>query len=147
MTKKITLLSITLLVLCASIACADNERPIAVTQLPAAAQRWLQTHFAEAKVVLATVEGSMLGKQYEVAFANGDHIEFDGKGNWKEIDCPASAVPASAIPTPLVDYVKTHYPQETVVKIERDGRAYELKLSSRVELKFNAKFQLIGIDL
>ena len=38
------------------------------------------------------------------------------------------------------------FPGTQVLKIERDGNGYELKLSNRQELEFDTKFRLTDID-
>jgi hypothetical protein len=43
-------------------------------------------------------------------------------------------------------HVKTHYPEQKVVQIEKDDRGYEIKLLKGLSLEFNKKFQLIDID-
>lgn len=138
---------VSLLLICVNIACADNERPIQVTELPATAQQTLKQHFSERKVMLAKVENEVLSKSYEVFFADGDHIDFDGKGNWKDIECPATVVPAALVPAAITQYVKKNYPGETIKKIEKDRKEYEIKLSNRIELTFDTKFRLINMDM
>lgn len=144
--KKLATLLLCLVALCTT-ACADNERPIQVSQLPAIAQQFIQKHFAGNKVALAKVDNELLSKNYEVIFSNGDKIDFDSKGNWEEIDCKFSSVPIAAIPAPIQKYIQENYPGETVKKIEKDRKEYELKLSNRVELTFDTKFNLIDIDM
>lgn len=145
--RRLTFILACLLTLCATIACADNEKPIAVSQLPANAQQFITQHFAGRKVALAKVENEIVSKSYEVMFADGSHVDFDGKGNWTEVDCRQTGVPAAVIPAQIMDYVKANYPDVTVMKIERDRREYEVKLSNRIELKFDKKFKLIDIDM
>lgn len=144
--KKLATLLLCLVALCTT-ACADNERPIQVSQLPAIAQQFIQKHFAGNKVALAKVDNELLSKNYEVIFSNGDKVDFDSKGNWEEIDCKFSSVPTAAIPAPIQKYIQENYPGETVKKIEKDRKEYELKLSNRVELTFDTKFNLIDIDM
>ena len=43
-------------------------------------------------------------------------------------------------------YVKDNYPDVKVFLIERDRNNYELKLSNRLELTFDSKFNIIDID-
>ena len=76
-------------------AVADNDKPIAVSQLPAVSQQVIKSHFAGKKVAMAKQETGLLDKNYEVVFTSGEKVEFDKKGNWKEIDCKLSAVPAN----------------------------------------------------
>ena len=127
-------------------AFADLEKPVTLAQLPAAAQQTIKKHFADRQIALAKVEIEVFGKTYDVIFTNGEKIEFDSKGVWRDIECQQSRVPAALIPAAIANYVKKNYPQTTILKIERDRRTYEIELSNRLELKFNNAFQLIDID-
>ena len=42
--------------------------------------------------------------------------------------------------------VKTYYPDARITEYEIERRHYDVKLSNRLELKFNRNFTLIGID-
>lgn len=145
--KKLTFILVCLFALCATSLRADNEKPIQVSRLPVAAQQFIKKHFADRKVALAKVETELMSKSYEVVFTNGDHIDFDGKGNWEEVDCKSSSVPTAIVPVRIMEYIRANYPDETVKKIEKDRREYEVKLSNRVELSFDLKFNLTDIDM
>ncbi|MDE7074923.1 MAG: PepSY-like domain-containing protein [Odoribacter sp.] len=145
--KKLVFILTCMLSLHTVIVRADNEKPIQVTQLPVAAQGVIKQHFADHQVTLAKVESELLSKNYKVIFTNGNHIEFDSKGNWEEVDCKFSSVPAAIIPTPIMEYITKNYPNVTVKKIEKDRKEYEVKLSNRIELSFDLKFNLIDIDM
>ena len=75
--------------------------------------------------------------------ADGTKIEFSRKGNWEEVDCRYSEVPAAVVPAPIANFVSENHPDARVLKIERDRRGYEVKLSNRVELSFNNSFELV----
>lgn len=143
--KKLVFLLVCLFTL-QTVAHADNDKPIQVTQMPQQAQQFIKQHFADSKVALAKMESDFLNKSYEVIFTNGNKVEFDKKGEWTEINCKHTVVPASAIPAAIRKYVATNYPDAKVLKIERDKKDYEVKLSNRKELKFDLKFNLIDID-
>lgn len=145
--KKMICILVCLLALCTTVVWAGNEKPIQLDQLPATAQQFIKQYFADHKVLLAKVETGFMSKEYEVIFSDGDHIDFDSKGNWKEIDCKSSFVPVSVIPTAIMEYVRTNYPVETVKKIEKDRREYEVELSNRVELSFDLNFNVIDINV
>lgn len=136
-----------MLTLCVTMACADNEKVIELNRLPQAAQKFVGQHFPDGKVAFVKMETEIMSKSYEVTFVDGCHVDFDGKGNWTEVDCNRLAVPTAIIPTRIVDYVKANYPDAVVTKIERGRRDYEVKLSNRIELKFDTKFKLIDIDM
>lgn len=144
--RKFIFVTLGLLTMCATTLRADNERAIAVNQLPAAAQEFVKQHFADRKIALAKVETEIFSKSYEVFFADGDHIDFDGNGNWTEVDCKMSAVPNAIVPEPIRQYVGTTYPDATIKKIDKEPREYEVKLSNRLELTFDTAFNLKDID-
>jgi glucan biosynthesis protein len=123
-----------------TVARADDDKPIQVTQMPQQAQQFIKQHFADSKVALAKMESDFFYKSYEVIFTNGDKVE------WEEVNCKYSAVPTAIIPATIQKYVTTNYPDAKILKIERDKKDYEVKLSNRTELKFDLKFNLIDID-
>lgn len=125
---------------------ADNYQPITRSQLPQKAQTFLDAHFADSKISLTRKEIDVTELNYDVIFTDGCKVEFDRKGNWTEVDCINHPLPAGIVPEAIERVVKAHYPDAKVVKIERDRREYDVKLSNRVELTFNKKLQLIDID-
>lgn len=127
-------------------AFADNDKPISVTQLPVAAQQMIKKHFKNKKVALAKMETGLLDKSYEVVFTNGEKLEFDRKGNWTEIECKLSAVPAGVVPVKIANHIKANYPGSKVLKLEKDNNEYDVKLSNNIEITFNKNFQVTDID-
>ncbi|MDE5637766.1 MAG: PepSY-like domain-containing protein [Alistipes sp.] len=144
--KRLKTILTGLLLFATAAANADNDRPIQTSQLPKAAQQFIERHFADRKVALAKMETDFVKKSYEVIFNDGCQVEFDGKGEWKEVDCKFAAVPAGIVPAPIAEYVVNNYPNTEVVKIEKDSREYEVKLSNRMELTFDRRFNLTDID-
>lgn len=143
--KKILLLLVCLFSL-QTVVRADDDRPIAVTQLPASAQQFIKKHFAGNQVAFAKMEKDWFSKSYDVTFTNGSKLEFDEKGEWTEVDCKYTSVPAAIVPKAIADYVAQNYKDVRILKIDRDTRDYEVKLSNRLELKFDLQFNLIDID-
>ena len=125
---------------------ADNDKPVNITQLPATAQQIIKKHFSSKKVALAKQDAGLFEKSYDVVFKKKKKIEFDRKGNWTEIDCKASSVPAGLVPAKITQYVKSTYPGTKILQIEKDDSQYEVKLSNRLEITFNRNFQVVDID-
>ena len=94
----------------------------------------------------AKMEREFLERTYEVVLADGTKLEFTCDGNWKEVDCRYDEVPAVIIPAAIKEYVTNNYPNEKILKIERDRGYYELKLSNRYELTFNKNYMIVDID-
>ena len=76
----------------------------------------------------------------------GDKVEFDKAGEWTEVRCRQTGVPAQIVPAQIAEYVKTNYPDAVILQIERDSREWEVKLSNRWEITFDKQMRVIDID-
>ena len=128
------------------VALADNDKPINFNQVPQAAQKFVKQHFPKAKIAFVKMETELFDKSYDVVFNNGDKLEFDKKGEWTEVNCKSTVVPAKVIPALIKKYVETNYPEAKVLSIERDRYDYEVKLSNFWEIKFDMNFNVIDMD-
>lgn len=127
-------------------AWAGRDKPITVSQLPAAAQQTLRTHFGEKKVALVKKEYDILSSSYDVVFTDGTKIEFRSNGAWEEVDCKQGQVPAKLVPEAIGKFVSTHYQGQGIRKMEHDEKRYEVDLSSGLEITFDDQFRVIDID-
>ena len=144
--KKILFAVVAFILSGVAVAKADNDKIINKSELPAQAQQFINEHFSGVKLSYAKLERDFLESSYEVMLANGVKLEFSSKGVWEDVDCRYGEVPSAIIPQPIKEYVKSNYPGEKVLKIERDRNRYELKLSNRLELVFDKEFRIIDID-
>lgn len=138
-----------LFVLCLSliqVACADSEKAIGLADLPQQAQTFMKQYFADAKVGSYQKERDGLTVTYKVIFLNGDHIEFDKKGAWIDVDCSKLSVPEKIIPQQIKNFVETSYPGAKVLHIEKGKRSYEVRLSNGMEVKFDLKFNVMDLE-
>ena len=114
--------------------------------LPANAQTFLKTHFGSKKPSYILQDKEILSTEYKVKFGNEIEIEFDKKGNWKEVDGNNSKIPKSIVPKKIASYIKSNFPKEKVTKIEIESSGYKTKLTNGLELKFNLKEDFVKID-
>ena len=121
---------------------ADDDRVITFEQLPAQAQTMLKKYFADKVPLVVTVDMD----DYTVLYQSGEKVEFDKKGNWREINCKTSSVPSALIPEQIKAVVKQTYPGATIIKIDRDRRGYDIKLKNGLDIEFNRNFQVVEID-
>ena len=129
-----------------SLSTFADDRIIPNEQLPAAAKTFVKNTFPGQGVAYAKMDRDFGKTTYEVRLSNGTEVEFDAKGTWDKVDCNYTAVPSQLIPAPIANYVKTHYRGAAIVKIDKERYGYDVELSNDLELKFNGKGQLIGID-
>ena len=121
---------------------ADNDRVITFDRLPATAQAMLKQNFADKTPLAITADRD----DYKVMYQSGEKVEFDKKGNWKDIECKASQVPANLIPAQIAASVNATFPGTSITEIDRDRRGYSVKLSNGLELEYNRNFQVIELD-
>lgn len=55
-----------------------------------------------------------------------------------------TGVPQTLIPRAIMQYVRTHYPQDVVTKFSKKDYGYKLELSDDMDLRFNHQCQFIG---
>lgn len=106
--------------------------------LPAAARNTIQKHF-KSDVALIKIDKSWGSvKDYEVTLDNGAKIEFDGRGNLKEVEVGrGQSVPSALLPNGIVNFVKKNHKGQRIVGFERVRGGYEVTLSNDIEMKFD----------
>ncbi|MBO4315555.1 MAG: PepSY-like domain-containing protein [Prevotella sp.] len=145
--KKVSLFSVAIVsMVMQSVTCLADDMVIPVGQLPEAAKTFVKKNFPNTAISYVTKEMEFMGATYEARLADGTEIDFDKKGNWDKVDCQLKAVPAALIPATISQFVKTNHPDAIIVKIDKERYGYDIELSNDLELKFNKKGQLIGID-
>ena len=106
------------------------------------AQAMLKQNFADKTPLAITADRD----DYKVMYQSGEKVEFDKKGNWRDIECKTSQVPAALIPAQITANVNATFPGAVVTEIDQDRRGYSVKLSNGLELEFNKKFQIVELD-
>lgn len=122
-----------------------DDKPVTFAQLPEAARTFIQTNYPDEKISYATVDDDFIRPDYNVMLANGVRLQFENDGALEKIESRAG-IPESLIPFQIRDYVKMHYPDAFFVEYEIGRKSYEVKLSNRLEIKFNRSFNVIEID-
>ncbi len=144
--KKLFLLTLAIFALSIVTVKADNDRVITKDKLPASSQTFISNYFANLKISYVKEERDLFDKNFEVVFTDGTKLEFLRNGNWKEVDCRYTEVPADIVPKQIKEYIKQHYEGEKILQIDRDRNDYEVRLSNRLELTFDKNFNIIDID-
>ena len=142
---KRTLITLALVLATFAIVKAD-DRPVTFNQLPQAAQTFINTNYPDEKVAFATVDDDFIRPDYHVALVSGVMLQFEHSGSLEKIETRNGNIPAGIIPFQIIDVVKQYYPEAQRTEYEIGKRSYEVKLSNRMEMKFNTKFQVIELD-
>ena len=125
-----------------------NAQKTVITKsaLPVNAQIFLKTHFSGQEPNYILQDKETFSTDYKVQFSNNIEVEFDAKGNWEEVDGNHTAIPTTLIPKTIASYVKTHFANTTITKIDKGTWGYEVNLSNGIELEGNSKSKFLRID-
>lgn len=123
-----------------------QDRDITFEQLPEKGKKFIKTHFKSAQIKSVILDDDYLSKDYEVILANGTKIEFDGSGNWKEVDGKRNIIPTAYAPEKIIAYVKKSFPNTSIVKIEKNKYSYEVELSNGLDIDFDVRGNFKRID-
>lgn len=132
-----------------ALASPEKEKIIVYEDLPVAARQVIKTHFADMPIHKIKVEQEEMGEEYKVKFENGAKIEFNTKGEWKDVEVPGPngmQMPVAFIPVHIQKFIAKNHKAASVMKVERTKRGMEVKLHDGKELKFNAKGDFLGYD-
>lgn len=148
MKKQVLMLLVALML--GSVAINAAERLVALESMPQVAQDFTRKYFPATdplyRQAYVTYDAELFDSSYMVVFTNGDGLEFNKDGSWKDFECKYCVVPAEIIPAPIKAYLDANFPDQQVKKIEKNRRDYEVKLSSGFELKFDLQGRLVEVD-
>lgn len=127
-------------------SCEKHDEIIATDALPATAQAFVAAHFPEAVVLQVTKDYDDRSHSYKVTLSDGTYLEFNKSGRWREVENYATGVPSAIIPTNIVGYLQTNFPDSYVVSIEL-GKVYDVELNSGMDLHFSTAGEFLRIDM
>lgn len=140
-------LAIILLCLLSETVQAQKAQKVHLNDLPEKARSFIQKNFSQEKIkdILKETE-DLLDIEYKVSFPDKLKIKFDRRGDWKEVDGNRHAIPTRFIPESILVYITKRFPNNSVVKIEKDRKSYEVEISNGLELEFDTDGKFIKID-
>ena len=128
------------------VACADRHQLIQYSDLPVAAQEFIQKYFNASDISHIERERDGLHYEYSVHMKNATKIDFDQDGNMESVDCQISPVPEGIVPDLIVSYVSLQYPYQFIVEYAVEYRRLKVELSAGLDLVFDRECNFIGID-
>lgn len=123
---------------------------INLKELPKPAQTFIMSNFKGLAVSYIIKDKDILNTNYEAMLSGGTKIEFDKKGNWKEIDGNDKVIPNSVLPKGIADYISKNYKNQKVEKIDKETEyfkgGYKVTFLNDLELKFDNNGKFLRID-
>lgn len=123
-----------------------EDRPIAYDKLPAKAQEFISTYYANEEVSHIILDRDVISIDYRVTFLSGTKLEFNSDGEWKEVDTRNGIVPNDLVPQAIAEYINKNYPNREITEINRNHYYTEVTLNGGLELTFNKSYQLVDVD-
>ena len=111
---------------------------------------FVKTYFPDTEV-MATIKD---GLDCDVTLSDYTQIGFDGnlfgKIDWDEVDCGHAnvnaSVPAALVPVEIANYVSRLHDTQSIVKISKDNRSWDIELSNGIEIEFDKRFNVVDFD-
>ena len=126
---------------------AAQEQKATLNDLPADAINFVRQHFLVANIASVWKDTDYNDEEYTVIFRDGLEIEFNGNGDWKELKARHGKVPDHVVPEKILAHVRATFPFESIKEVSRNltKKRYEAELTDDQELKFDDKFNFIGV--
>ncbi|SHF21967.1 PepSY-like domain-containing protein [Dysgonomonas macrotermitis] len=147
--KKFSLIAICLLVAFTSSAFnLSNDRYVPASELPKNGKTLISTYFKDQNILTVEKDWS----EYEVILNNGVKIEFDSKGQWKDIDSNHTTLPRdilNLLPKKAIGYINQNYADWQISEIKKERYGYQIELVNAggdIDLKFNSKGEIVKVD-
>lgn len=111
---------------------------------------FVRTYFPDTEVIANIKDGL----DCDVTLSDYTQIGFDGnlfgKLEWDEVDCRhaslSTTVPAALVPAEITNYVNRIHGSQSITKIAKDNRGWDIELSNGVEIEFDKRFNVIDFD-
>ena len=111
---------------------------------------FVRTYFPDTEVIANIKDGL----DCDVTLSDYTQIGFDGnlfgKLEWDEVDCSHAAlsttVPAALVPVEIANYVTRIHGSQTITKISKDNRGWDIVLSNGIEIEFDKRYNVVDFD-
>ncbi|MFP5439681.1 MAG: PepSY-like domain-containing protein [Bacteroidia bacterium] len=127
-------------------ACNAQKRNITFKELPATAQTFIKANFPNQATAYIIEDKDITHTEYEIRFTGGAEVEFDGSGNWKEVDMNRNLIPTAIVPKNISGYLARNYKGMQVEKIEKKHYGYKVESTTDIELQFDKSGNFLRID-
>ncbi len=123
----------------------EEEKMVKESDFPEAIKSWTSTYFPDHPILQVVRERDDFTVTWEVILAEGVYLEFDQEYHITDLSYEPG-LPDSVIPEPIVEYVRTHFPQQLIVEWELNKKSQEVSLKNGLELKFSSDGEFLKID-
>ncbi len=124
---------------------SQDDKVITFGKLPSKAQTFIKSNFSNLTILQVTKDKDLFDADYSVYFNEGSKIEFNKKGDWKDIQMK-SGVPTQVLHSSIKDFITKNHAGAKVIEISKDKKEYDVKLDNSVEIIFNLSGVFLRYD-
>ena len=141
--KKLFICTLFLGMVLANTSCSKDKQNNTIND-------FVRTYFPQTEVLASIMDGL----DYDVTLKDYTQIGFDGnlfgKLEWDEVDCRhaslSTTVPAALVPVEISNYVSRIHGSQTITKISKDNRGWDIELSNGIEIEFDKRYNVVDFD-
>jgi len=145
MKRQVKITGLTALLFSMGLTVQAQDRIIPEAELPQEIKTYISTNFPDHPVLQASLDREWFSKSYEVVLRDNIKLEFDSRNRIVDID-GNSALPDQVIPSGILAYVKSNFPNDHITDWELDDRKQKIELGSGTDLKFSMNGEFLRID-
>lgn len=123
----------------------EEETVVKEPDVPEAIKSWVSTYFPDHPIVQVVKDRDDFTVTWDVILAEGVSLEFDKDYHITDLSY-ALGLPDTVVPEPILEYVRTNYPQQLIVEWELNKRSQEVNLKNGLELEFSLEGEFLRID-
>lgn len=142
MKNSITILTILFSLLC--LTSCDKETILPEQDIPSEIKSYVSNNFSSCSISKATKEKREKNDTYEITLSCGCKLEFNKEKNITDIDC-TSKLPDSVVPSSILTYVNSNYPNNYVIGWEIEGNNQNVDINNGSTLVFNLQGDFLHI--
>ncbi len=143
---KKALILFTTFFLCLAAQAEKKQRIIDFEALPAKAQEFVLTYFAEEPIRFVRMENEVTRTEYTVRFENGMEIEFNGSGDWDEVESHSACLPNGFLHEGILRFLDENHTGYCLHEVAKGRHKFEVELSDGTELIFNKSGEFLRYD-
>ncbi len=141
--KKVIILALFIGFALTNTSCNSDKKAQAINE-------FVRAYFPDTEVIANIKDGL----DCDVTLSDYTQIGFDGnlfgKIEWDEVDCRhaslSTAVPAALVPAEISNYVSRIHGSQTITKIAKDNRGWDIELSNGIEIEFDKRYNVVDFD-
>ncbi len=143
---KKALILFTTLFLCMGAQAEKYQRIISFEALPAKAQEFVLAYFHDDSIRFIRMENEVTKTEYTVRFENGMEIEFNGSGDWTEVESHSACLPDGFLHEGILRFLDENHGSYCLHEVAKGRHKIEVELSDGTELIFNKSGEFLRYD-